>query len=69
MYFPTLDAGSGALTALAMVPMQIRQFRLVRPSTSDLRWLHQTLARESAPFGVDIVNDRDRVLTCVLPTP
>lgn len=69
MYFPTLDAGSGALTALALVPMQIRHFRLVRPSTSDLRWLHQTLARESAPFGVDIVNDRDRVLTCVLPAP
>jgi poly-gamma-glutamate capsule biosynthesis protein CapA/YwtB (metallophosphatase superfamily) len=67
MYFPTLDDTSGALTALAMVPMQIRHFRLVRPSTSDVRWLHQTLARESAPFGVDIVLDRDRVLTCIVP--
>lgn len=62
MYFPSLDVDSGALTALTMVPMQLRNLRLVRPSTSDVEWLHQTLARESAAFGVDIALDSSGVL-------
>jgi poly-gamma-glutamate capsule biosynthesis protein CapA/YwtB (metallophosphatase superfamily) len=58
MYFPTLDLRSGALTALAMVPLVIRHFRLQRPSTEDARWLRDTLDRECRRFGAR-VEERD----------
>ncbi len=37
MYFATLDAASGELVRLRMVPLQIRKFRLNHPSLDDLR--------------------------------
>lgn len=37
MYFAELEP-SGTLAALEMVPLQIRNFRLVRPSEEDIRW-------------------------------
>ena len=54
MYLPQLDAATGRLLRLEMLPMQIRRFRLNRPSTADARWLHQVLARESAKLGTVI---------------
>lgn len=56
MYLPQLNAMDGRLLSLDMVPMQIRQFRLRRPSSQDVRWLQETLARESAALGTKIVS-------------
>ncbi len=53
MYFADL-APTGALVALELVPLQIRNFRLGRPSEHDICWLHQTLDREYRKFGAGI---------------
>jgi poly-gamma-glutamate synthesis protein (capsule biosynthesis protein) len=51
MYFLTLDSGSGRLIQLTMTPMQIRNFRLLRPSPLDRTWLYQRIDRECRRFG------------------
>jgi poly-gamma-glutamate synthesis protein (capsule biosynthesis protein) len=50
MYLPRLDAASGALEALTLVPFQMRRFRLQRASLTDAEWLQAILNRESGPF-------------------
>jgi poly-gamma-glutamate synthesis protein (capsule biosynthesis protein) len=57
MYFAGVDAASAAVVSLEIVPLQIRNFRLVRPSSQDVEWLQQTLDRESRRFGARIVLD------------
>lgn len=51
MYFLTVDAASGMLSRLRMIPMQTRRFRLNRASAADSRWLRAVLDRESRPLG------------------
>lgn len=51
MYFADVDPSSGELTALDLVPLQIKRFQLVNPSTEDVRWLGRTLDRESRRLG------------------
>lgn len=54
MYLPTLEAGTGRLKRLEMVPMRIRRFRLRRAGADEARWLTDTLREESwCPDGVD----------------
>ncbi len=55
MYLPQIDGSNGRLLSLEMVTMQIRHFRLNRPSIQDMKWLHQTLARESAKLGTEVI--------------
>jgi poly-gamma-glutamate synthesis protein (capsule biosynthesis protein) len=64
MYFATLDAASGELIRLRMVPMQLRKLRLTRPSGADVRWLEETVARTSAEFGssVELAEDGSLLL-------
>jgi poly-gamma-glutamate synthesis protein (capsule biosynthesis protein) len=50
MYLATLHP-DGGLIDLRMVPMQIRQMRLNRPTPGDVRWLANTLGRISMTFG------------------
>jgi poly-gamma-glutamate synthesis protein (capsule biosynthesis protein) len=57
MYFPTIDAATGALISLHMTPMQLKRFRLNRLSTDDARWLRDTLNRISAPFQTRVSLD------------
>ena len=47
---------AGTLAALDIIPLQLRNFRLVRPSKPDTRWMQQTLDRESRKFetGVEL---------------
>jgi poly-gamma-glutamate synthesis protein (capsule biosynthesis protein) len=54
MYFAGIDAASADVVSLEIVPLQIRNFRLVRPSSQDVEWLQQTLDRESRKFGARI---------------
>jgi poly-gamma-glutamate synthesis protein (capsule biosynthesis protein) len=51
MYFPTLDARTGRLIGLELVPLQIRRFRLQAPAAPDRAWLGRTLDREYRRFG------------------
>jgi poly-gamma-glutamate capsule biosynthesis protein CapA/YwtB (metallophosphatase superfamily) len=53
MYFADF-APVGTLAALEMVPLQIRNFRLVRPWKDDIRWMHQVLQREYGKFGAGV---------------
>jgi poly-gamma-glutamate synthesis protein (capsule biosynthesis protein) len=63
MYLATLQPGTGRLTALRMVPMQVRRFRLNRATTGDAQWLCDTLNRISSPFGSKVRVAGDGSLT------
>jgi poly-gamma-glutamate synthesis protein (capsule biosynthesis protein) len=54
MYLATVDAATGALRALRMVPFQMRRFRLRRAPPEDARWLRDRLAAVSSRFGTRI---------------
>ena len=47
-------APDGELMRLAMLPFQIRRFRLRRPSRPDCRWLARTLDRECRRLGTRV---------------
>ncbi len=68
MYFAGVDAASANVVSLEIVPLQIRNFRLARPSIQDVEWLQQTLDRESRNFGAGVVLNEDGrlVLSCNL---
>jgi poly-gamma-glutamate synthesis protein (capsule biosynthesis protein) len=52
----------GALSALTLVPYQMRRFRLQRASRADVAWLQATLDRESARFGTHIAPKDGRLV-------
>jgi poly-gamma-glutamate synthesis protein (capsule biosynthesis protein) len=54
MYFPAIEPESRKLVDLRMTPLQIKNFRLNRPSRSDRQWLRRVLERESHGFGVHL---------------
>ena len=54
MYFADIEPATRALSAVDIVPFQMRKFTLVRPSGPDLDWVRQTLDRESRQFGTRI---------------
>jgi len=55
MYFPTLDARSGELLRLEMVPLVIRKFSLQHPSQADREWLFAMMTRECDRLGTSLV--------------
>lgn len=55
MYFADIEPRTGNLAALEITPLQIRNFRLNRPSRQDSEWMRQMLQRESLRFGTRIV--------------
>jgi poly-gamma-glutamate capsule biosynthesis protein CapA/YwtB (metallophosphatase superfamily) len=48
MYLPTIEAATGDLVRLAIVPFQIKRIRLNRASPSDVAWIRDILSREGA---------------------
>jgi hypothetical protein len=68
MYFPTLDARTGELIRLRIIPLQIFRFSLRRASPADAAWLSKVITRESGKFGTR-VNYRDGTLEVELTTP
>jgi poly-gamma-glutamate capsule biosynthesis protein CapA/YwtB (metallophosphatase superfamily) len=54
MYFADIETGRGDLTGLEIIPLQIRNFRLIHASPADVDWVHQTLDRESRRFGTAV---------------
>lgn len=65
MYFPTVDASTGLLHALAMVPLQLRRFRLHHASPADAAWLRDTLTREGQRFATRVESAPDGALALV----
>jgi poly-gamma-glutamate capsule biosynthesis protein CapA/YwtB (metallophosphatase superfamily) len=57
MYFPVMNPAIGALVAFTAVPMQIRHMRLAHAPDEGASWLHATLSRESARYGVSVERD------------
>ncbi|QWG20240.1 CapA family protein [Bradyrhizobium sediminis] len=57
MYFADIEPATGDLAALEIIPLQIRKFRLDRPSRQDIEWMQQTLQRECLRFKTGIVLD------------
>jgi poly-gamma-glutamate capsule biosynthesis protein CapA/YwtB (metallophosphatase superfamily) len=55
MYFVTLDAVTGKLCTLVMVPLQSKQFRLVRARAPDADWLRHRLNREGKGTGTEVL--------------
>jgi poly-gamma-glutamate capsule biosynthesis protein CapA/YwtB (metallophosphatase superfamily) len=62
MYLVDIDAKSGDLAKLEIVPLRILRFQLVRSSTEDTTWICQTLDRESRKLGTRIAMSRDGLL-------
>jgi len=65
MYFAAVEP-AGSLAALEIVPLQIRNFKLVRPSKQDICWMQQTLDRESRKLGARIALNPEGRLTLSL---
>ncbi len=65
MYFPSLAPETGALLRCEMVPLQIRNLRLNRPSPKDARWLRDLMNREGERLGtgVEVMEDDTLRLT------
>jgi poly-gamma-glutamate synthesis protein (capsule biosynthesis protein) len=59
MYFLDIDPVDGNLLGFEMVPHQVRNFRLNRPSKNDSAWLNNTLHRECQKLNsrVDLTGD------------
>jgi poly-gamma-glutamate capsule biosynthesis protein CapA/YwtB (metallophosphatase superfamily) len=54
MYFVDLDPATADAVRLEMVPLLIRNFRLVNPPRRDLEWLQQRLDRECRSLGARV---------------
>lgn len=48
MYFPEIDAKSGGLVKLSLLPTQIKRIQLTKPLDADMEWMMKTLERECA---------------------
>lgn len=57
VYFVDIEPATGDLAAFEIIPLQIRKFRLGRPSRQDIEWMRQTLWRECLQFETGIVLD------------
>ena len=51
LYFASLEAGTGQLTALRMAPMRTRRMRLHQAPAADRQWLRTVLDQISRSFG------------------
>jgi len=62
MYFVTLNALSGELAALQLVPMQIKRFRLNHASHTDAKWLADMLNREGQALHTQVKLNADNTM-------
>jgi len=69
MYFPTLEADSGALAGLSMVPTQMRRFRIQRAPAAGVEWLARVLERECSKLGTHIERQADGTLELLESLP
>lgn len=62
MYFASLDAETGRLAALTLVPLRTERLSLVRASRDDAVWLVESLGREGAALGTRVTLEPDGAL-------
>jgi poly-gamma-glutamate capsule biosynthesis protein CapA/YwtB (metallophosphatase superfamily) len=62
MYLPTLEAGSGRLLELAMVPMRVRRFSVSFAPQEGAKWLQTMLNAQGRQFGTRVERSEDRLL-------
>jgi len=62
LYFASVDAESGGLAVLRMVPMRMRRMRLERPPDEDAEWLRASVMEMSRRFATRIDISTDGVL-------
>ena len=61
-YFPTLDAWTGNLLHLEIVPFVTKRFQLHRAAPEDVAWLADLLTREGKPLGTRVnLDGRNRL--------
>ncbi len=64
LYVPTLDADTGELTGLRLLPLQSRRLRLQPAGSRDRGWLAAVLGASSEPFGTHVASHaEENVLT------
>lgn len=63
MYFATVYPSTGKLLGLQMTPTKIRRFKVIRASNVDTLWLKDTLNREGASFGTNVIVSEGNRLT------
>src|SRR5208282_1961735 len=54
MYFAEFEPLTGSLAGLELTVLRIRRFKLIAASSADIRWMQQTLDRESGQFGARV---------------
>ena len=60
MYLPEVDENAGgSLTSLTIIPFRIRNFKLIRASSEDVKWLCSTLNNQCRSVGMRLVTDPD----------
>lgn len=64
MYFAALEAGTGKLARLTMIPTRVRKFRVQLATPPETAWLRDTLNREGKRLGtcVRVTKDGELVL-------
>lgn len=62
MYLPTLEAASGRLLELALLPMRIRRFCVHFAPQEGARWLQAMLNAQGRQFGTRVERSEDRLL-------
>lgn len=61
-YFLKLNPVTGNLSALEMIPGQIKKFRINRASNEDAIWILNRINRECGPFGLHLVKNDENIL-------
>ncbi|RXZ67246.1 CapA family protein [Agromyces albus] len=59
MYFPVIDAATGQLRELSLVPTRVHRLRVNRAEGVDRRWLLAILRRECGRFGCEVTDGAD----------
>ena len=54
MYFIDVAATDGTVSGIEIVPLSIKQMRLVQASATDVEWIRDTLDTESRKFGATV---------------
>ena len=62
LYFITLDAATGELRRLDVVPLRLQRLRLTSPGPGDLEWFRAMLGRVSRPFGTAFAGETGRLV-------
>jgi len=62
MYFASIDAATGRLARLWLVPTRVGRFRVNRASEEEAGWLARMLERECRPMGARVQSEADRLL-------